>query len=326
MIMPQSRKSQISLADTPYYHCVSRCVRKAFLCGKDKTTGKCYEHRRQWVENKILFLAQVFSIEVCAYAVMSNHTHIVLCVDEKSASQWTALEVLSRWHKLFKGTLLTQQYVNGEKMTEIEKQTVEDTIAVYRDRLFNISWFMRVLNEDIAREANKEDNCTGRFWEGRFKSQALLDDSALIACMTYVDLNPVRAKLATAAKDSAYTSIRKRLKAARGNEQPSSLKPFALNGKIEEKSEINFELKDYLELIEFNSCAVRGERFTEAKSVHLKAFDKLLISEKNWLVMSLCFELTFRGAVGKIECLRSYSSRQGRHRVTNLSACKRLYR
>ena len=87
--MPKSRASQISLVDTPYYHCVSRCVRRAFLCGEDKVSGKSYEHRRQWVEDELLKLGQVFAIDICAYAVMSNHTHVVLCVDKDIALDWS---------------------------------------------------------------------------------------------------------------------------------------------------------------------------------------------------------------------------------------------
>jgi hypothetical protein len=83
--MPQSRKSQISLLDTPYYHCVSRCVRRSFLCGVDSYSGQSYEHRRGWVEDRLLFLASVLAIDVCAYAVMSNHVHVVVHVDKPKA-------------------------------------------------------------------------------------------------------------------------------------------------------------------------------------------------------------------------------------------------
>ena len=112
--MPLPRKRQVSLIDTPYYHCVSRCVRRAFLCGKDKYSGKSFEHRRQWVEDRLLFLGTVFCIDICAYAVMSNHTHVVLHVDKAKANNLSDLEVAKRWQKIHKSTLLAQRFVSQE--------------------------------------------------------------------------------------------------------------------------------------------------------------------------------------------------------------------
>ena len=227
--MTTARKQLISLVDTPYYHCISRCVRRAYLCGEDKNSGKNYEYRRVWVEDKLMALSQVFAIEVCAYAVMSNHTHLVLFIDEASARVWSTEEVLQRWHQLFKGTLLTQQYSRGEPIASYLLPTLTDTVEQYRNRLMDISWFMRLLNESIARQANQEDNCTGRFWEGRFKSQALLDEAALAACMAYVDLNPVRANIAKTPESSDYTSVKQRVIAAKKGKQPKLLLPFVGN-------------------------------------------------------------------------------------------------
>jgi REP element-mobilizing transposase RayT len=113
-----ARKRQVSLIDMLYYHCISRCVRRAFLCGEDKATGQSFEHRRDWVEDKLLFLGSVFSIDVCAFAVMSHHSHLVLYVDEDKAKSWSTLDIISRRHQLFKGTLLTQQYVRGDELIE----------------------------------------------------------------------------------------------------------------------------------------------------------------------------------------------------------------
>ena len=175
---------------------MSRCVRRSYLCGVDDYSGQNYEHRRGWVEERLLFLSSVFAIDICAFAVMSNHVHLVLHVDVEKAQGWSDKQVLALWHTLYKGTLLTQKFMRDDKLSQAELISLNDTITIYRQRLYDISWLMRNLNEYIAREANKEDNCTGRFWEGRFKSQALLDESAILACMAYVDLNPIRAKMA----------------------------------------------------------------------------------------------------------------------------------
>jgi hypothetical protein len=154
-------------------------VRRAFLCGYDEFTGQNYDHRRGWVEAQILKLTDVFAIDVAAYAVMSNHLHVVLYIDLETANRWSDREVVEQWHKLFNGTDLTHKFAKGEVIEECMVIPLKHLIATYRSRLSDISWFMRCLNEPIARQANFEDNCTGHFWEGRFKSQALLDEAAV---------------------------------------------------------------------------------------------------------------------------------------------------
>ncbi|NRA69245.1 MAG: transposase, partial [Pseudobacteriovorax sp.] len=176
----------------PYYHCISRCVRRAFLCGQDSLNDKSYEHRRGWVEDQLLALAKVFAIDVCAISVMSNHTHLVLYVDENTAKSWSNEEVIHQWHHLFNGTLFTQKYINGDKLSKEIINCVIETAEIYRQRLMDISWFMRILNESIARQANDEDKCTGRFWEGRYKSQPLLDEAALVGEHKKAGGNPLK--------------------------------------------------------------------------------------------------------------------------------------
>ena len=216
--MTRPRSSLISLSDTPWYHVVNRCVRRAFLCGHDATTGCDFDHRRGWIETRIRELASVFTIDVAAYAVMSNHYHAVLRVDAARAAALSDDEVLRRWTQLFTGPVLVQRYLGGapELLGQAEQDKVGEFAQLYRLRLADVSWFMRVLNESIARQANAEDDCTGRFWEGRFKSQALLDEQALLAAMAYVDLNPIRAGMAESLHDSAHTSIAARLDELQG--------------------------------------------------------------------------------------------------------------
>ncbi|WNO09851.1 nitrogen fixation protein NifB [Teredinibacter sp. KSP-S5-2] len=149
--MPKPRKELIALDATPYYHCTTRCVRRAFLCGKDSVTGQCFEHRRKWIEDRILQLSKVFCIDVCAYAVMSNHYHVVLHVNQKKAHHLDDLKVVLFWHQLFNGTERTKQFAKGEFLEIAKLTAVHQKIERWRKRLADISWFMRCISEPLAR-------------------------------------------------------------------------------------------------------------------------------------------------------------------------------
>ena len=209
--MTKPRKLIVSLDQTPWYHCYCRAVRRGWLFGKDKLTGKDYSHRKGWVTEKLGELSHIFAIDVAAYAVMSNHYHLVLHIDKPKCEGWTDKVVIRRWMKLFKGHDLTLKVLKNKPLSEAEQWKADELIAEWRSRLSDISWFMRCLNEHLAKMANAEDKCTGRFWEGRFKSQALLDEQAIITCMAYVDLNPVRAGMATLPETSDFTAIAQRI-------------------------------------------------------------------------------------------------------------------
>lgn len=253
--MPTPRKRLVSLNDTPYYHCIARCVRRAFLCGYDPVSGLDFEHRRQWIVDRMKFLASVFAMDLCAYAVMSNHYHVVIRIDADAALSWSDLEVAQRWTRIFNGHDLVTRWLSNAALTPAGQDIVSDTIAQWRQRLYDLSWFMRCLNESIARRANAEEHCTGRFWEGRFKSQALLDERAVLSCMAYVDLNPLRAAMAATPETSDYTSIQERIR------HPDRHGLYAMNDQHGMSDRLLFSLKDYLEFVDWaGRCIRRGKK------------------------------------------------------------------
>lgn len=213
------------------------------------STGECYEHRRQWAEERLLELADIFSLEVCAYAVMSNHCHIVLHIHSEQTEAWSDLEVIDRWHRLYKGNFLSQRLVRRQHLSAPEQATPSKCVENWRSRLCSISQFMQILNEGIARQANAEDNCAGRFWEGRYKPQALLDEATLAACMAYVDLNPIRAGMADSPEGSDHTSIKRRVSDTQVNSSNPLLMPFAGNPKVPMPFGLPFREEDYFELV-----------------------------------------------------------------------------
>jgi REP element-mobilizing transposase RayT len=294
------------------------------LLGDDTFTGKNYDHRRGWVESQLLKLAGVFAIDIAAYAVMSNHLHVVLCVDIYESNRWTDREVAEHWHQIFMGTDITQRFVKGDIIESFEINSLKHSIAQYRSRLSDISWFMRALNEPIARMANKEDNCTGRFWEGRFKSQALLDEAAVLACMAYVDLNPIRAKMADTPEQSDHTSIQLRIRAALKGEQPSNLLPFIGNERNNQPKGVAFSLQDYLELVDGTGRIIRNDKRGAISTNSAKLLTRLNIPQENWLKLTTEFGKLFHGPVGTLQELTHYCEHLEKRRRHFASCCQHL--
>ena len=194
------------------YHCISRIVRRAFLCGWDALTQRDYGHRKVWISGRLQELAGIFAIDVCGYAVMENHLHVILRNRPDLVARASDREIASRWWHLFPKRRTSDH--KPEEPTDLDLDMVlegEGRVDVLRQRLRSTSWFMRCLKEYLAKRANAEDKCTGRFWEGRFKSIALLDQAAILTCAAYVDLNPIRAGIAQTPESSDFTSAQDRI-------------------------------------------------------------------------------------------------------------------
>jgi REP element-mobilizing transposase RayT len=210
-----ARKPRYEVADAgevQVFHAVQRCVRRAFLCGDNRFTGQSFEHRRAWIRDRLEFLASVFGIDCLTYTVLHNHLHLVLRSRPDVVAAWPDEDVARRWLRLFPKRRKPDGSPENPSKPEINMIVNDpEVLAERRRRLSDVSWWMRCTAENIARRANSEDDCTGRFWEGRFKLQVLLDEASLLACAAYVDLNPIRAAIAQTPETSEYTGAKDRI-------------------------------------------------------------------------------------------------------------------
>jgi REP element-mobilizing transposase RayT len=286
--MTRPRSALISLEATPYYHCIARCVRRSFFFGIDDK-GRDLNYRKPWFLKRVKLLGQVFAINIPAYAVMSNHYHLILHIDKTRSDSWSMEDVIDRWLQLYRGPEVVRRFALGETLTDVELDVVQRLAETWRDRLCSISWFMSCLNYYVALHANKEDGCTGRFWEGRFISQALLDDVALLSCMAYVDLNPVRAGIAEGLEDSDYTSIQSRIQLLQNQhaEEKPVLMPFAENKKdLQPLMTLPFALKDYLELVDWAGKVQRSGKKGFISYKTPKLLTSLRLSSAQWELLA----------------------------------------
>lgn len=290
--MTTARKQLISIVDTPYYHVITRCVRRAFLAGFDKPTKTSFEHRRQWIVDRMMFLSEVFSIHICSYAVMSNHYHIVVKVSDNK--QWHTRQIFATWNKLYSLPYLAEKFMRNEMTSKAELRQVKKLAKKYRKRLMNISWFMKCLNEYIAVKANAEDNCKGHFWEARFKSQALLGERALLTCMSYVDLNPIRAAMAQTPETSDYTSIQARIK----NDKVTLLN-------FGDKA-IPYYLSDYIALVDYTGKCVHPNKRGFISDDIPDILNRLKIQPDTWVEEMKQFRTDGITAVGTVSQLKDF--------------------
>jgi REP element-mobilizing transposase RayT len=325
------------------YHVISRCVRRAFLCGDQAA------HRQEWLTGIIRDAAGAFAVEVMAYAVMSNHLHIVVQMAPARAAGWTAAEVSHRWHAAH--PQLTDEGFRPWPQAVIDARATDEIwCATALKRLKSLSWFMKCIKERLARIANREDDCTGHFWEGRFQCIPLLDAQAVVACMAYVDLNPVRAGIVTRPEDAPHTSIHDRCAARQRHAQATLLVTHgpadhpdraaalavATAGSQaglwiaplpEDRRTDGFPMTrdEYLALVDATGRVVRADKRGAIPSNLSAILDRLDLDAQGWLaVMHGGGALSRGSAIGSTAARTAESIRRNAAWIVN--ACAGLYR
>jgi putative transposase len=300
--MTIARKYIIDHSQTCFYHCMSRCVEQRFLL-KQSADGN--ESRSEWIESKLLSLANAFAIDVLSYAIMGNHTHCVLYANHSLLDSWSNAEVLKRRLMLGKIPDVCHLFLNEQtrtELSEIEITLVLELIAKYRKELTNISGFMQRLNSYIARRANKEDGRKGHFWEGRFKSQALLNEDAILPCMAYVDLNPLRVGICKSLIQSNHTSIKQRLLASQ-KMAFTKLLPFRRDCDVAHLASVcQLSLASYVDII---------TRLLENEGIDdlLLEFSMFTKDSSNWKALALDFEDNVGIASGDEALVRQFEKK-----------------
>ncbi len=341
--MPRlARGEMVDPGQVQVVHAVQRCVRRTFLCGDDPLSGKSFEHRRRWIRNRMEFLASVFGIDCLTYSVMSNHLHVVLRSRPDVVATWSDDEVARRWLQLFP----KRRNKDGSPAEPTESDLLmitssQEALAERRQRLSDISWWMRCTAENIARQANKEDQCTGRFWEGRYKAQLLLDEAGLLACAAYVDLNPVRAAMAETPETSDYTGAKDRIDdlaerttnsgethawersrrrqhsgwlspvEIREPQDPTGADPSPTPRRASQKGFLSCSLADYLKLLDWTGRQLHKEKRGKIPNQLAPILARIGLDAYGWCELVKKFSKVFKRAAGTPEHLLAEAQKRG---------------
>jgi hypothetical protein len=235
-----------------FYHLVSRCVQSTTLCGIDPITGKDCSHRKQWLFDRLNFLVQYFAVDLYGYAIMDNHFHLALYHNPKAHLLWSASQVADRWLAISPPRAWKDNEVTPEMVAAAKQALIDDDARLLhvRKQLGSMSTFMKFLKQGIARRANLERGTAGHFFEQRFWSGALVSERAILSCMAYIDLNPVRALIVRTVEDIRHAGIRDRLLTAEAD--PASLEEYLQPlrcGLPETPPRLGMTLREYVEVL-----------------------------------------------------------------------------
>lgn len=350
--MATARFKTVRKLESGVYHCRTRCVRQAYLCGVDERTGIDYNHRKSWVESRLKFLAAIFEIPIYSFAVMSNHLHVVLRTVPETAAGWSGAQVIEKAFALCPHKV-SQVLGAGEPVEKLmaKADAHREFVEQWRSRLQDLSWFMRFLNEYIARRANREDGCKGRFWEGRFSCSLLADEGAILACMVYVDLNPVRAGIGEKPEDCRFTSIYNRIVARQSRERIQEQEKVQRNDaqlveKLKRERKIaasdqwlcplnevctgrnvplGLGFENYVELVDFTGRGIRNGCGAIPLSL-APILDRLDLDQRNWLNTVNRFGSLYWRVAGRLEMLAEEARRVGQRWFRRSRDARNVYR
>ena len=345
--MTRARRCEVFDADTVgVYHCFNRIVRRSYLCGFDPRTGIDYSHRREWLYQRLKSLAKHFAIDVLGYAILSNHYHLILRNRPDLVQRMSDEQVVRAWLKICPSRGQRCRGLSRDPNdAEIHaEQSRANRVQELRMRLSNPSWLIRQLSQYMGIRCNAEDQIRGHFWESRFGMRRLLDEAAVLACLAYVDLNPVRASMVGSIEDYPHVSIGERLRALDDDAVDTSswLAPLELAGQCDgtsvtvvnrlsrkqlaeildnssstELGSLPMKLEDYAELLRWLASQHRGDGTTALCRVP-SILTKLKLDPVGFSSSANQFGRRFSTAAGCPASLAIEAERRGRLRIHGL--------
>ena len=356
-----SRVEVFSASEVAIVHVLNRVVRRCFLLGDDPVSGKNYDHRKEWIEELLKRFSACFGIDLLAFAIMSNHFHLILRSRPDVVGTWDDTEVARRWLLLCPVRKTADR--SPEEPNDVELNTIRndaEKLATIRLRLSDIGWWMRLLCQQVAVRANHEDQEMGKFWQSRFKAVRLLDEQALLACAAYVDLNPIRAAMAEALEKSDFTSVQRRIQSVKAAVKSQStedevsaglraetvsatpdgfLSPISLgerrgrpgpkpsrNGqRCSDRGFLPWSQEDYLQLLDWTSRHTSTIKPGRTPEDLQPLFERLGLDAKTWCELVSGFGQLFFNVAGRPQTIDATPSRLTRQRYHVRSRARKLF-